>query len=72
MVLKSSDDIVSPISGIRFTSDGLYVVSLNAAKTFEIWRAHTLESIRLTTVFFFFVNNSIVTQQRHYQSCFFS
>ncbi|CAG9534621.1 unnamed protein product [Cercopithifilaria johnstoni] len=33
------------ISGLRFSKDGLYLVSLSLNHTFTVWRAHTMEII---------------------------
>uniref|UniRef100_A0A0R3RPV2 WD_REPEATS_REGION domain-containing protein n=1 Tax=Elaeophora elaphi TaxID=1147741 RepID=A0A0R3RPV2_9BILA len=33
------------ISGLRFSKDGLYLVSLSLNHTFTVWRAHTMEVI---------------------------
>ncbi|VDM19085.1 unnamed protein product [Wuchereria bancrofti] len=33
------------ISGLRFSNDGLYLVSLSLNHTFTVWRAHTMEII---------------------------
>ncbi|MCP9262028.1 DNA excision repair protein ERCC-8 [Dirofilaria immitis] len=33
------------ITGLRFSKDGLYLVSLSLSHTFTVWRAHTMEII---------------------------
>lgn len=40
---KNSD--AGCISGLRFSKDGLYLVSLSMNHTFTVWRAHTMELI---------------------------
>lgn len=42
------------ISGLRFSKDGLYLVSLSLNHTFTVWRAHTMEIMNRVWVFFDF------------------